>query len=838
MILHIFAAISKCLNMNHWTKTTILLLSLLLTGTVSMAEVSKRLFRNYSAADGLADNSAHTLSCTRTGRMVITTMGQINFYDGQRFSYINTAEENLYPLSNYSGNYHQYFDKYHHLWLKNKHNVTCVNLTTETFVNSIKDEFSKFGMDKPVQDIFVDGYHIVWLLTEDGLYNVEYKKTIPVKRDLSLQDLEVYDEKWLMLFYGNGLLDIIDLRTLQQVYEGCPYDAKDAPRYDKSSVLLQNKNVFYQIRNGSKEAVLNQFDITKKEWKEILRTPYHLNNLAMKDQADSLVFIPCEYGYWVYETWKNNCRHFDTMIMENGQIVSTNLNVICFDRQGGMWVGTERRGLLYSQPFQAPFTAYTWNDREALTYFRYVENLPETAKFRGKDVNCYFQDSRGWTWVGTGQGLQLYRKETDVLPQVITKRDGLLNNVIHSVIEDQLHNIWVSTSCGVSCLLFKGDKVHYVNSYNSYDKVPNESFINGKAALLHDGSIVMQSLDHVIVFNPNKMKTLDNHYDFKLYPKLVRLMVNGVNVRTGEELDGNVILEKALTRTKELNLNYDQNSISLTFSALNFFRPAQTCYRVRVKGLDDNWRVYTIQNSGGLVDSRGMFHLPLMSLHPGTYEVELQASMVHDEWDTEPYVWIVNVLEPWWRTTAMFVALIVALLVLVGIYSYYYLKNANLRAMRNSGEVGLLRRIESFAERGNNRSGELLEPSYEEVTGAVGHQNDLSPEFIDMMMKITPRLLSAKQSELSIRELSNLAGMKPQNFYSLVNANIYKSPLTMTRMMMLKRAEKLLATSNKPIDEIADECCFISPNFFIALFFHTHQMTPLEYRQENNKNAI
>ena len=567
MILHIFAAITKCLNMNYWTKTTILLLSLLLTGTVSMAEVSKRYFRNYSAADGLADNSAHTLSCTRTGRMVITTMGQINFYDGQRFSYINTAEENLYPLSNYSGNYHLYFDKYHHLWLKNKHNVTCVNLTTETFVNSIKDEFSKFGMEKPVQDIFVDDDHIVWLLTEDGLYNVESKKTQQIRRDLNLQDLDVYDKDQLMLFYDNGLLEIIDLKTEKKVYEGRAYDEKDVLRYDRSSVLLRDKNVFYQIRNGSKEAVLNLFDITKKEWKEIMRTPYHLNNLAMKEQTDSLLFIPCEYGYWVYETWKNGCRHFDTMIMENGQIVSTNLNVICFDRQGGMWVGTERRGLLYSQPHQPPFSAYTWNDHEALTYFKYVENLPETAKFRGKDVNCYFQDSRGWTWVGTGQGLQLYRKETDVLPQVITKRDGLLNNVIHSVIEDQQHNIWVSTSWGVSCLLFKGDKVHYVNSYNSYDKVPNESFINGKAALLHDGSIVMQSLDHVVVFNPNKMKTLDNHYDFKLYPKLVRLMVNGVNVRTGEELDGNVILEKALTRTKELNLNYDQNSISLTFSA-------------------------------------------------------------------------------------------------------------------------------------------------------------------------------------------------------------------------------------------------------------------------------
>ena len=838
MILHNFAAISKCLNMKSWTKTTILLLSLLLTGTVSMAEVSKRFFRKYSAADGLADNSAHTLSCTLTGRMVITTMGQINFYDGQRFSYINAAEENLYPLANYSGNYHQYFDKYHHLWLKNKHNVTCVNLTTETFVNSIKDEFSKFGMDKPVQDIFVDGYHIVWLLTEDGLYNVESKKILKIRRDLNLQDLEVYDKKQLMLFYENGLLEIFDLTTEKKVYEGCAYGANDVPRYDRTSVLLQNKDVFYQIRNGAKEAVLNQFDITKKEWKEILRTPYHLNNLAMKDQADSLVFIPCEYGYWAYETWKNNCRHYETMIMEDGQSFSTNLNVMCFDHQGGMWVGTERRGLLYSRPYQAPFTAYTWDDHEASVYSRYVEDLPQSANFRGKDVNCVFQDSRGWTWVGTGQGLQLYRKKTDVLPQVITKRDGLLNNVIHSVVEDQLHNIWVATSFGISCLLFEDDRVHYVNSYDSYDKVPNESFINGKAALLHDGTIVMQSLDHVIVFNPNNMKTLENHYDFKLYPKLVRLMVKGVAVRTGEELDGNVILDKALTRTKELNLNYDQNSISLTFSALNFFRPAQTCYRVRVKGLDEDWRVYTFQNSGGQVDSRGLLHLPLMSLRPGTYQIELQTSMLPDEWDTEPYVWTVNVLEPWWRTTGMFFALFGVLLALVGVNIYYYLKNANLRAMRNSGEVGLIRRIRNFAERGNNLSGELLEPSYEEITGTANQQNDLSPEFINVMVKIMPRLLSAKQSELSMHELSDLAGMKTQDFYSLVNANIYKSPRTMARMMMLKRAENLLATSNKSIDMIADECSFVSPNFFIALFFHTYKMTPLEYRKKNNKKAI
>lgn len=834
MFFPIFAAIRFIQYMRLRTKTTILLLSFLMTAIPSMAEVSKRYFRNYSAADGLADNSAQTIACTRTGRMVITTMGQINFFDGQGFSFIDASEEDFYPLSSYTGNYHLYFDKYHHLWLKNTHNVTCVNLLTEKFVTSIKDELNKAGMGKQVHDLFVDSYGIVWLLTDEGLYNVEYKRTMKIRNDLNLQDVEVFDEKLLMLFYDNGLLELFDMKTEKKVYEGSAYDAKDIPLYNKSSVLLQNKTKFYQIRNGSKEAVLNEFDIEKREWREIMRTPYHLNNLAMKEGADTLLFVPCEYGYWVYEIYKDGLRHFDTMKMESGQPISTNLNVMCFDRQGGMWIGTEQRGLLYSRPYQAPFIAYTWNDHESLVYSKYVDDKPQSVKFKGRDVNCVYQDSRGWTWVGTPHGLQLYRQKTDVLPQVITKRDGLLNSVIHSVVEDKSHRIWVATSYGISCIIFKDDRVHYINSYNTYDNVPNESFVNGKAACLQDGTIVMQSIDHVVICHPEEMKTLDGNYPFKMYPKLVRMMVKGVNVRTGEELDGNVILPKALTRMMEMDLNYDQNSITLTFSALNYFRPSQTCYRVRVKGLEDDWRVYTAQNSGGMVDSRGLLHLPLMSLRPGTYQIEIQASMVHDVWDTKPYVWIINVNEPWWRTTGTMLALIAVLMILFGINTYYYLRNANLKAMRDSGEVGLIRRIKTFAERCSNRSGELLEPSLEEISGETSHQNDLSPEFINTMLKIMPHLVSTKLSELSMHDLSNMAGLKVQDFYSLVSANIYKSPRALTRTMMLKRAEDLLANSDKPIDVIADECSFISPNYFIALFFHTHQMTPLEYRNMKN----
>ena len=72
-------------------------------------------FYAYNAANGLSDNSAQTINVTKTGRLVITTMGQINFFDGQTFTYIDPSTENIYPLKNYSGNYHLYFDGYHHL---------------------------------------------------------------------------------------------------------------------------------------------------------------------------------------------------------------------------------------------------------------------------------------------------------------------------------------------------------------------------------------------------------------------------------------------------------------------------------------------------------------------------------------------------------------------------------------------------------------------------------------------------------------------------------------------------------------------------------------------------
>lgn len=816
------------------TRKAYILLIIMITLSImtgNAEDESPRLFRNYTSANGLADNSAQTIHCTRTGRLVITTIGQINFFDGSKFSYIDPLEENIYPLSEYTGNYHLYFDNYHHIWLKNTNSVTCVDLLTERFVHSIEEEFSEFGVKDRVNDLFVDSTGVVWLLTADGLYSVKTKKYITPRENMKLQDVEVFKQHFVMLFYSNGLMEMYDQRTGKRVAENRSYTDMDSKRYDQISLVKVDGDNVFQLRNGINESILMKYNVTRNEWSELLRTPYHMNGVAVKDSA---LYIPCDYGYWVYNLRDNHSSHIETILLENGQRLVTDVNVIEFDRQGGMWVGTEKRGLLYSKPFRSPFYVYPLNTPQGQHYSAMLQQrVDQWPNFRSRKVNCVYKDSRKWTWVGTAQGLQLYRHEEDLLPQVYTMKDGLYNNIVHAIVEDLNHNIWVATSYGISVVLFNEDnRVHFINSYNQYDHIPNEVFVNGKAIRLPSGEIVMQSLDHIIAFNPAVMTTTNGDYQFSLYPKLIKLMVNGIDVNTETVIDGRRIIDRALSRAKGFDLNYNHNSLTLSFSALNYFRPQQTFFRVRVRGLDEEWRVLTPYSSDGMVDRNGILNLPLMGLRPGSYVLEVQASMVPDKWTSEPYEWTINVHEPWWRTTGVFMLLAVVLLVLLFINLFYYMRNANLRALRNSEEQGLLRRIYSFIERCST-GGDVLEPALEEyTTSRMDTQNELAPEFVTLIEKIIPVVKTEKKKKITMRSLSAVAGMDVKEFYALITGNIFKSPLELGKKLRLAEAERLLKNTDETIDSIAEQCGFVSANYFIATFFHTHHITPQAYRQK------
>ena len=806
-----------------------LIMVFLLSSLTALAEDSTRdrRFRVINAADGLADNSAQTIKSTFSGRLVVSTIGHINFYDGSGFTHISSGDSR-YLLPKYKGHYHLYFDDSHHLWLKDKGMVTCVNMLTEQFVSDIGSIFQAQGVKGHVEDMFVDSSGSIWLVQGNNIYSRHGKVSLPLRKGRVLQDMDISDNI-VLLFYDDCQVDVYDIIAKKKLYSTNSLNHEEVKDYQESSVIYKYRNGFFQIRNGNNKAVLMWFDLGTRQWTKVLSTDYYLSNMTVKDDV---LYIASAYGYWTYDTDSRQIEHFEKIKLTDGRELLTDMNCIEFDRQGGMWIGTEKRGLLYSKYIKSPFNVMTWDNPLSV---KYAEMMDKVCTYdmlvKGHRLNCTYKDSRGWIWVGSLNGLYYFKPgQKDSI--CVKKEDGMVNDVVHSIIEDGKHNIWVSTSNGIVGLVIKNGKVTFVNSFINSDGIPAEAFVNGRAMRLDDGTIVMQALDHVVSFNPMKMSIMEGN-NILLHPKFVRLQVNGTNIFAGTEIDGRVVTEKAISRLNMIELPSTQNSLSLKFSSLNYFRPIQTYYRYRVSGLQDKWVMLSYYNSRGLVDKNGILHLPLLGLEPGNYMVEVQASMYPGKWTTPPVKVVVKIKEPWWRTTGLTLLISGVFLILIIWNIVIFSGNSRLKMKRNVSEVELFRRIDGFISRAEScRMEKQTRRSVNDESEDVTSGADLDKDAVELLMELVPYSRNGKLDHNVLVQLAMKKRIKLTDIYDIITNNIFRSPALLTMAMLLEKASRDLIESGMTVEEIAEKNNFASPNYFIAMFFRRYGMTPLQWRSE------
>ena len=806
-----------------------LIMAFLLSSLTALAEDSTRdrRFRVINAADGLADNSAQTIKCTFSGRLVVSTIGHINFYDGSGFTHISSGDSR-YLLPKYKGHYHLYFDDSHHLWLKDKGMVTCVNMLTEQFVSDIGSIFQAQGVKGHVEDMFVDSSGSIWLVQGNNIYSRHGKVSLPLRKGRVLQDMDISDNI-VLLFYDDCQVDVYDIIAKKKLYSTNSLNHEEVKDYQESSVIYKYRNGFFQIRNGNNKAVLMWFDLGTRQWTKVLSTDYYLSNMTVKDDV---LYIASAYGYWTYDTDSRQIEHYEMIKLTDGRELLTDMNCIEFDRQGGMWIGTEKRGLLYSKYIKSPFNVMTWDNPLSV---KYAEMMDKVCTYdmlvKGHRLNCTYKDSRGWIWVGSLNGLYYFKPgQKDSI--CVKKEDGMVNDVVHSIIEDGKHNIWVSTSNGIVGLVIKNGKVTFVNSFINSDGIPAEAFVNGRAMRLDDGTIVMQALDHVVSFNPMKMSIMEGN-NILLHPKFVRLQVNGTNIFAGTEIDGRVVTEKAVSRLNMIELPSTQNSLSLKFSSLNYFRPIQTYYRYRVSGLQDKWVMLSYYNSRGLVDKNGILHLPLLGLEPGNYMVEVQASMYPGKWTTPPVKVVVRIKEPWWRTTGLTLLISGVFLILIIWNIVIFSGNSRLKMKRNVSEVELFRRIDGFISRAEScRMEKQTHRSVNDESEDVTSGADLDKDAVELLMELVPYSRNGKLDHNVLVQLAIKKRIKLTDIYDIITNNIFRSPALLTMAMLLEKASRDLIESGMTVEEIAEKNNFASPNYFIAMFFRRYGMTPLQWRSE------
>ena len=179
------------------------LLLMLLISVNTMANDENLVFISYDASNGLADNSVQIVRCTRTGRILIFTIGHVNFYDGDSFVHIDPSTRDVIKLPGYQGGYQLFFDKYHHLWGKNMGVLVCVDLLTERFMPDVRQALRDMGVNKPIDDLYGDGECNMWFRSGKQLSDPKKGKTFTIRTEATLQDVDLYADSLLMMFHAD-----------------------------------------------------------------------------------------------------------------------------------------------------------------------------------------------------------------------------------------------------------------------------------------------------------------------------------------------------------------------------------------------------------------------------------------------------------------------------------------------------------------------------------------------------------------------------------------------------------------------------------------------------------
>lgn len=839
------------------------------------------IYSNINAKNGLSDNQIRCILQLKDGRMVFATSGNLNLFDGTRFKYIHRNENHIYPLANYSGAYRIYLDGDSLLWMKDRHRLMGIDLRQEKYMKDIEGYFHGKGYDRPVQDLFIDPNSGIWLLLEGNqLCNVSSAQIIRTENNQSvLQDLVTHDNQ-LYLFYDTGKVVCYDLSTRQKLYGSSAYPETEQASFSATSLIVKQGHCIYQLRNGSKGGFFC-FDTLKRSWKRLFEADYSLFTLFVT--PENLAYVSCGKGLWIIDpaTGRHSCYPLFKTI--SGETIDTEITTCFYDRQGGLWLGTVNRGLLYFHPARYKFRyigRYAFPKQEVttrdFTVLAFAEDthhslylnttigcyqyspagnevdrlvrtdyasLPEEVKeqwemadsriYRGKEYTALCKDSRGHIWAGTEDGLVFYKDDRNEGRKIYTD-DGLVNNFVHAILEDRKQNIWITTSCGISQIpaTSDGDEMRFVN-YNSYDGTLDTEYADGALFEAADGSLYFGGINgfNVLVRDEVAAACLPHK------PLFSQLYVNGEKIVPGIAYQGNRILSCTPPYTHEIDLAYNQNFISLEYAALNYLNPAKVRYKYRLEGVDVRWNDVQTNNTNGILK------ISYTDLQPGTYILKVMSAIGDRKVGGEPATLVISVSPPWWKTPLAYVGYVLLLITAMVTSVYAFIRHSQKKMERKHREDMLLLRIQTLIEHcqeleeENARSpkeqdgrDDTEEEDAKEKGNAV---SEADSAFLARAIEMVEKNLNVPG--YSVERLSTDLCMDRTGLYRKLTALIDQSPSLFIRSIRIQKAAQLLLQGELNVTEIAERIGFNSASYFGKCFKEAYQCSPMEYVERCKK---
>jgi signal transduction histidine kinase/ligand-binding sensor domain-containing protein/DNA-binding response OmpR family regulator len=271
---------------------------------------------------------------------------------------------------------------------------------------------------------------------------------------------------------------------------------------------------------------------------------------------------------------------------------------------------------------------------------RFLHYSSDSNRLSSDNVILLYRDSRQNMWAATREGLNVFNPDKQIF-QSFSTDNGLPDNTIRSIQEDNRHDLWVSTPnglCRIKLSRAKDSQAFHIScrNFHEQDGLQGREFNERAGLVTKDGMLIFGGPNGFNIFRPEDIISTGVTPPIAL----TGLEIFNKSVHVGDTTEGHVVLEKAITETNAITLHYKENVFSIEFASLGFIYNARNKYTYTLEGFSRNW----------LTTDGKIRKATYTNLDAGEYIFRVKASDEDGEWYGQEARLKIIVLPPFWKT--------------------------------------------------------------------------------------------------------------------------------------------------------------------------------------------